>query len=66
MNEVHDTYYAVLTDAPALAKELDKYIKHIEQCMEEDGLTFEAMADLDSQLTAAKVVRENVRRVFDE
>lgn len=66
MNEIHDTCYAVLTDAPALVKELEKYMKHIEQCMEEDGLTFDAMADLDSQLEAAKIVRENIRRVFDE
>ena len=62
----HDQYYAVLTDAPALAKELDKYIQHIEQCMEEDGLTFSAMTDLCIQLDDAKKVRENIRRVFEE
>jgi len=61
----HDQYYAVLTDAPALAKELDKYIQHIEQCMEED-CDFGTMADLCLQLEDAKKVREHIRRIFDE
>lgn len=61
----HDQYYGVLTDAPALAEELEKYMAHIKQCLEED-CTEECRLDLISQLNAAVVVRENVRRVFDE
>lgn len=63
---IHDEYYGVLTDAPALAKELEKYMTHIKQCMEEDGITDECMHDLQEQYNAAVVVRENIRRVFDE
>lgn len=63
---VHDSYYAVLTDAPALAKELEKYMAHIKECLKEDGITDECMKDLQEQYDAAYVVRENVRRVFDE
>lgn len=65
MSELHDVYYGVLTDAPALAKELDKYMKHIEECLEEDCLP-EVRLDLKAQFFAAKTVRENIRRVFDE
>lgn len=61
----HDRYYGVLTDAPALARELDKYIQHLTDCLEEDCTT-ESRLDMLSQLYAANAVRENVRRVFDE
>ncbi len=66
MNEIHDQYYSVLTDAPALAKELEKYMSHLADCLREDGLTDECVNDLQEQYNAAVVVRENIRRVFDE
>lgn len=66
MSEIHDQYYAVLTDAPALVEELEKYMTHITQCLEEQGITDECKKDLQEQYNAAVVVRENIRRVFDE
>ena len=66
MNEIHDTYYSSLTDPVALAKELEKYMGHIQECLSETGLSDECVKDLKDQLNAAKVVRENIRRVFDE
>ncbi len=61
----HDEYYNVMPNSEVLAKELDKYIRHIEDCLEEDCLP-EIRLDMQSQLYAAKAVRENVRRVYDE
>lgn len=63
---MNDQYYGVLTDAPALVKELEKYMTHISECLREEGLTDECADDLQEQYNAAVVVRENIRRIFDE
>lgn len=66
MEMIHDEYYGVVTDAPALAKELEKYMSHLSDCIREDGIADECRHDLQEQYNAAVVVRENIRRVFDE
>ena len=68
MSEIHDTYYKHQTDAAALAKELDRYILHISECLMTDGENVgeDIILDVQAQLYAAKVVRANVKRVFEE
>lgn len=63
---MHDGYYGVLTDPVALATELEKYIKHTMDCMNEDGILPEVKQDLEMQIYYATKVRENIRRIFDE
>lgn len=61
----HDTYFVHQPDCVTLAKELDNYIAWIEECLQED-CTRDSRLDMEAQRDAAKVVRANIRRVYDE
>lgn len=62
---MHDSYYD-LPDSELLAKELDKYIHHIEQCLEEDGIRSDILLDMQAQLYSAQAVRANIKRVYED
>lgn len=48
-----------------LAKELDSYIEWIEICLEED-IPQDIELDMQAQLYAAKTVRANIKRIYEE
>lgn len=61
---MHDEYFKGMPDPVVLAEQLDMYIEWIEICLEED-CTREIELDMQAQRDAAKVVRSNIKRVYE-
>ena len=61
---IHDEYYGRMPDPEELAKQLDVYIEWIEICLEED-CERNTELDMQAQRDAAKVVRANIKRVYE-
>ena len=63
---LHDSYYSVMPDAEVLARELDNYIKHLEDSLEEGGLISDVELEMKSSLYSAKAVRADIKRIYEE
>ena len=62
---MHDTYYSTMPDVEVLARELDNYIQHIEDCLKEDGIRRDMELKMQASLYAAKAVRVDIERIYE-
>lgn len=63
---LHDAYYSTLPDTEVLANELDKYIRHIEDCLTEDGIRRDVELEMQACLYTAKAVRADIKRIYED
>lgn len=58
---MHDNYYDSMPDCVELAKQLDLYIAHIQDCLAESEDD-----NIPNLLKRALAVREDVRNIYEE
>ena len=63
---IHDQYYSQLPDCVELAKQLDLYIAHIEDCLTESGIREDCKLEMEASLYTVKAVRADVKRIYEE